>query len=212
MASFRKNPLEKKVPSNPRYKHVGSQLKTGKTIRDVEILSNQAVAKRKGELFRRIRCSTVAKLLNEVTTYESVFQLGKENEDFNDDVASQVSVAASEAASVFSVVNTEALGLNQETEFVILDLREPAEFEQFHIKEAVSFPAPNITRDRFPADVFRAKNHPNKFIIVYAWDERPGVDASQKFSQRGFDNVYLLSGGIEEFAKQFPQLIEGRAP
>ena len=33
---------------------------------------------------------------------------------------------------------------------MLLDLRDPSEYERFHIKDAVSFPTPNITRDRIP--------------------------------------------------------------
>lgn len=48
----------------------------------------------------------------------------------------------------------------------------------FHIKDALSFPAPNITRDRVLPEIFRMRNVPDKLIIVYAWDERPGVEAA----------------------------------
>lgn len=63
----------------------------------------------------------------------------------------------SAAPSQFSVVtvNTEALGVNSETEFILLDLREPDEYAHYHIKDAISFPAPNITRDRILPEVFR---------------------------------------------------------
>ena len=142
-----KDPLQRKVPKNPKYEGVSSRVKTGKTIRDVEIQSNQAVAKRRGELFRRIRISTVAKLLKELTTHESIFNLGNEESKGQDDIASVYSMAQSEAFSVVTV-NTEALGINEDTEFVILDLREEDEYNKFHIKESISFPAPNITRDR----------------------------------------------------------------
>jgi centrosomal protein CEP41 len=53
------------------------------------------------------------------------------------------------------------------------------------------------------------KNQPGKLIIVYAWDERPGVEAAQKFSQRDYSNIYLLSGGLEQFVKDCYDLLEG---
>ena len=36
----------------------------------------------------------------------------------------------------------------------MLDLRERDEFELFHIKESLNFPAPNIGRDKFSAEMF----------------------------------------------------------
>jgi centrosomal protein CEP41 len=207
-------PLDKKVPKNPKYEDIGPVVKTGKTIKQVEVLSNQSVAKRKGEIFHRIKGSTLAKLLQEVGPSESIYQMSKPEDLKEEDNKSVFSIAHSVAASEISVitVNTEALGLSENSEFVLLDLREENEFEQFHIKEAISFPAPNITRDRILPQVFRLKNQQDKFIIVYAFDERPGVEAARKFAEKGFENVFLLSGGIEEFCKNFPNLVEGNPP
>ena len=40
-------------------------------------------------------------------------------------------------------------------------------------------------------------------------DERKGVEAGQKFVEKGFENLFLLSGGIEKFAEEYPELLEG---
>ena len=61
-------------------------------------------------------------------------------------------------------------------------------------------------------EMFRLKNQPGKLIIVYAGDERPGVESAQKLAQRGFENIYLLTGGLEEFTKQYWQCLEGTNP
>jgi hypothetical protein len=44
-------------------------------MKDVQVLSDQLVAKRKGENFGRIKTLTLAKFLNETTNEESVFGL-----------------------------------------------------------------------------------------------------------------------------------------
>jgi hypothetical protein len=117
---------------------------------------NQTVAKRKGELFRRIKPSTLAKLIQESGHKESIYQLGRDEEEIKESIEDNVSVYSA-APSQFSVVtvNTEALGVNSETEFILLDLREPDEYAHYHIKDSISFPAPNITRDRILPEVFR---------------------------------------------------------
>jgi len=56
--------MEKKVPRNPKYSHIKSTLKTGKTIKDAEVLSDKLIAKKRSEPFKRIKPSTLAKLLN----------------------------------------------------------------------------------------------------------------------------------------------------
>lgn len=67
----------KKVKVNPKYAEVKSVVSHGKTMKDVEIVSDNLVAKRKGENYGRIKGSTLAKLLNEVNNEESVFGLMK---------------------------------------------------------------------------------------------------------------------------------------
>jgi len=62
------------------------------------------------------------------------------------------------------------LPVGVDTDFVLIDLREPEEYEQFHIKEAINFPGPNITRDKFIPQVLSYKNKENKIIVVYHFD------------------------------------------
>eukprot|EP00358_Blepharisma_japonicum_P003263 CAMPEP_0202950362 /NCGR_PEP_ID=MMETSP1395-20130829/21789_1 /ASSEMBLY_ACC=CAM_ASM_000871 /TAXON_ID=5961 /ORGANISM="Blepharisma japonicum, Strain Stock R1072" /LENGTH=163 /DNA_ID=CAMNT_0049654759 /DNA_START=73 /DNA_END=560 /DNA_ORIENTATION=+ len=163
-------------------------------MKHVEIVSNQTAARRKGELFKRIRCSTLAKILENIKR-DNPNEAGHEEFKEMTDNVSIYSSALSDALSTFSVitVNTQALGITEDSEFVILDVREEDDYRLFHIKESICFPAPNITRDRIIPEVFRLRNQPDKFIIIYSWEERPGVEAAQKFALRGYDNIYLLS-------------------
>ena len=45
------------------------------------------------------------------------------------------------------------------------------------------------------------KNKQNKIIIVYHFDERKGIEYTNQFCQKGFDNIYFLNGGIEGFGQ-----------
>mmetsp|Transcript_27790 Transcript_27790/g.20172 ORF Transcript_27790/g.20172 Transcript_27790/m.20172 type:complete len:91 (+) Transcript_27790:398-670(+) len=89
------------------------------------------------------------------------------------------------------------LGITEETMFLLLDLREKDEHQQWHIKESINFPAANIGRDRVIPELFRFKNQPDKIIIVYMQDERRGVQATNLFYEKGYENCFLLNGGIE---------------
>jgi hypothetical protein len=71
--------MNKKPPSNYKYKEVKKTIDTGKTIKDVEIISDKLVSKRKSELFKRINPTTVIKLIEECTTKESIYNLADEN-------------------------------------------------------------------------------------------------------------------------------------
>ena len=45
---------------------------------------------------------------------------------------------------------------------------------------------------------------------MYAVDERKGVESSHLFAQKGYENIFLLSGGYEKFAEEFPGMLEGK--
>lgn len=40
-------------------------------------------------------------------------------------------------------------------------------------------------------------------------DERLGTHYTKILFEKGFDNVYLLSGGIEKFLVNYPDMVEG---
>ena len=105
---------------------------------------------------------------------------------------------------------TEALGLNDSTSFLLLDLRDPDEYDFWRIKEALNYPAANIGRDRVIPELYRFKNKNNKLIIIYMSDERKGTAAANLMAEKGYENVYLLSGGIDQFNEEFHNMVEGR--
>ena len=91
-----------------------------------------------------------------------------------------------------------------------MDLRENDEYVNWHIKESVNFPAANIARDKTLPELYRFKNAPDKLIICYMNDERQGVAQAQLLNEKGYENTFLLSGGIEAFHEDNPDLVEGR--
>ena len=211
--------MKKKVKTSAKYANVKSVLNTGKTMKDVEVVSDQLIAKRKGENFGRIKCSTLAKFLGEVHNEESVFGLmaqnaeeglpavedNKENWEVKSATGSVVSVGGQSVVTVA----TENLGITQDTKFILLDLREEEDYKKWHIKESINFPAPNITRDKTFAQLMRFKNDSDKIIVVYMYDERSGTHYAKILFEKGFDNVYLLSGGIEKFYENHSEHVEG---
>ena len=211
----KKGYLNKKVKSNGKYEHVKSKLKSGKTVKDIEVISDQLVAKRKFENFKRIKGSTLEKLLNEQSalTAESIYDLGGENPDEETKLPDAESVysMATNASQLSAVTyTTEQLGITSDTKFILLDLRDEEAHEDYHIKESINFPEPNISRDKIIPELYRFRNKEDKLIIVYMNDERSGSSAAKKFYEKGYDNIYLLSGGIDDFILAFPELIVGK--
>lgn len=136
------------MKTNPKYSEVKSVINHGKSMKDVELISDQLIAKKKGEHFGRVKSTTLAKFLSETNNEESVFGLMKTADDKeNCDVQSTISSASVGAQSVTSAItcNTEMLGITEETKFILLDLRDEDDYKKFHIREAINFPAPKIT-------------------------------------------------------------------
>lgn len=102
------------------------------------------------------------------------------------------------------------LGLNDSTSFLLLDLRDPEEYDFWRIKEAINYPAANIGRDKIIPELYRFKNKANKLIVIYMGDERKGTAAANLMAEKGYENVFLLSGGIDQFNEEFHSMVEGR--
>jgi centrosomal protein CEP41 len=49
---------------------------------------------------------------------------------------------------------TDMLGITAETSFLLLDLRDHEEYNLWRIKESISYPAPNIGRDKLIPQLF----------------------------------------------------------
>ena len=99
--------------------------------------------------------------------------------------------------------------LSKIVKFLLVDLREPEEFEEFRIKESINMPYYQISRDKYPNDMYMMKNQTDKMIICYGLDERSSTASCQLLFQKGFDNIYMLTGGIEEFVKSYAEYCEG---
>jgi centrosomal protein CEP41 len=57
--------------------------------------------------------------------------------------------------------------------------------------------------------VRQQKNHESKLIILYDMDEKTVTQTAHTLVQRGFDNIYVLTGGMADYAEEFPDHIEG---
>ena len=126
------------------------------------------------------------------------------------DNQSSVSMRTGVSQATAVTYATEMIGITAQTSFLLLDMRDADEYNLWRIKESVNFPAPNIARDKMIPELFRFKNQPDKLIVVYMFDERQGSQYAQQFTEKGFENLYLLSGGCEEFLEKFSDLCEGR--
>ena len=66
-----------------------------------------------------------------------------------------------------------------------------------------------VNQDKTIPEVHRFKNVEGKRIIIYVADERNGITAARAMVDRGYENTFLLTGGIEKFIEDYSSLVEG---
>lgn len=67
--------MDKKPIKNPKYSNVKGTINSGMTVDKIEIISNNNVTKRRGELFSRIHKSSLVKLIGIEKYSESIYDL-----------------------------------------------------------------------------------------------------------------------------------------
>ena len=79
----------------------------------------------------------------------------------------------------------------------IVDIRDSASFEEAHIKDAIAVDDRNIEDFLKTAD----KSKP---LICYCYHGINSQGASGYFSENGFETVYSIIGGFEEWRAEYP--------
>ncbi|XP_061202820.1 centrosomal protein of 41 kDa [Neopsephotus bourkii] len=99
--------------------------------------------------------------------------------------------------------------------FLLLDVRDRDAYNQCHIIGAYSYPIAMLSRAMNPYSnsILEYKNAHGKMIILYDNDERLASQAATSMCERGFENVFMLSGGLKVLAQKIPEgLITGSLP
>ncbi|NXE84404.1 CEP41 protein, partial [Cochlearius cochlearius] len=99
--------------------------------------------------------------------------------------------------------------------FLLLDVRDRDAYDQCHIVGAYSYPIATLSRTMNPYtnSILEYKNAHGKIIILYDNDERLASQAATTMCERGFENLFMLSGGLKVLAQKIPEgLITGSLP
>jgi centrosomal protein CEP41 len=187
--------MERKVPKSEKYSHVRGVLDTGLTVNKVKPVTAREFAKRRDEIFFRVSKVQIYELYSE---YEA-----DEYETIGDTHMS---------GDVRVVTYSESDQPTYDKPYLILDVREIDQYNECHLLQARSLPYTMLRRDQYHPDIYRYRNRAESLIIVYCDDERISRDAAKLLVDRGIDNIFLLTGGIAEFAYDYPAYVEGNPP
>lgn len=111
--------------------------------------------------------------------------------------------------------NLNKLQQNSDLPYLLLDIRDRDEYNQCHIISALSYPIAMLSRsvNNETQEMLAYKNQPGKIIVVYDDDEKLAPRAASTLVQRGYDNLFMLSGGLKLAVKKFPEgLVAGEIP
>ncbi len=195
-----KDILQKKLLVNPRYARVQPVVRTGTHAGNLK-----AKPDRTGEIFKRVSRRLLHNLIVAHEEFdESVYGLRE-----GDDASSTLTVT-----TVNAYEGEIKAGTPDDPSYLLLDIRDPDQYDQCHIESAINFPSINIRRDKFSPDIYKFKNAKERVIIVYDVDDaaKVGSETVIAFIQKGFDNVVLLTGGLKHFAAKYPSRMIGEIP
>ena len=87
--------------------------------------------------------------------------------------------------------------------YLLIDVREEDAYAACRLRTAKHFPSSRLSRAfQFETNELRSfRNGPGKIIVVYDEDETMAPRAATILVQRGYDNVFMLSGGINVATK-----------
>ena len=189
--------MDKKVPINKKYANVQAKLDTGVTVDKIKYVTAREYSRRREEIFYRITTKQLYELYNE---YEA------------DERETLAEAFGDGHGGPRIVSHTEMAQPTYDRPYLILDVREPEDFRKSHLFNARNFPNNYLRRDQAPLELYTFRNKPGMLIIIYCDDERISRESAKLLVDRGTDNIYLLSGGYNDFVKEFPSFVEGDLP
>uniref|UniRef100_A0A665VEW3 Rhodanese domain-containing protein n=1 Tax=Echeneis naucrates TaxID=173247 RepID=A0A665VEW3_ECHNA len=187
--------MTKRIPKNAKYQHVKTRLDTGSSLtkymeRLEDIKKNYRY--RKDEIFKRLKVTTFAQLVSLSVFYFVISGVGELNLEKGETEPSRPKLADRPYP---------------DCPYLLLDVRDRDQYEICHIISAHSFPIATLSRTMNPytKEVLEYKNVEGKIIIVYDEDERIASQAATTMCERGFENLFMLSGGLKVIAQKFPE-------
>lgn len=245
MPAFKGN--GRRIPKNNKYDTVTGKVDSGSSISKLKARAEYLAANyryKKGEIFKRMRASTLAQLIIEAA--EATVNVDLDGLDDAASFAAQSAASQPPVATSPEMPEEDASGMSSTTArstllgvihgvgaldvdarrqlpplamekppFIVLDLRDPDEYEACHIRGAANFHHVRLSRAQnyWTPQVFEYINKPDRIIILYDEDEGIAHKAATTIVQRGINNVFMLSGGLKVFADKIPQgLIVGLLP
>jgi len=103
------------------------------------------------------------------------------------------------AVKKFSAVSPLlAVAKMNESDTIVIDVREPEEFLKSHIENAISTPLGNL-----PAHLSKLEAHKNKPILIACQNGTRSASAAKILTKAGFEQVFVITGGMQAWEDDY---------
>ena len=83
--------------------------------------------------------------------------------------------------------------MDKESDYVIVDVRTPEEYEKRHVKGAISLPMDDIKQ----GEVEKTLPDKDQILLLYCWTGRRSEDSAKLLAQMGYRRVYEFGGLVD---------------
>ncbi|GFY54337.1 centrosomal protein of 41 kDa B [Trichonephila inaurata madagascariensis] len=171
---------------------------------------------KKDEVFNRVKFSTFIKLA--ITVAKEIFKQDESGDKYaNFWLFSTMKFSSREKFVLMGIGEIDLRNekqkkivppkIEKKVPYLLLDVRDRDEFLRSHIKTARHYPAAMLSRS-IGYEIEEMKHYKNnrpELIIVYDDDESIASRVATTLVQRGYENIYLLSGGLKLGNEIFPR-------
>ena len=93
--------------------------------------------------------------------------------------------------------------------YILYDVREESQFDKSHLTNSINYPSQYLRRDYTHPLLLPYRNKEETLIIVYCDDEHEkfSSEVATTLIMRGWNNIYVLTGGIATFKERYPQYV-----
>ena len=85
-----------------------------------------------------------------------------------------------------------------DTDTLVIDVREPNEFVESHIEQAISLPLGKLADD-----LSKITDHKNKPVLIACQTGTRAASAGKTLTKAGFEQVFVITGGMEAWESDY---------
>ncbi len=91
-----------------------------------------------------------------------------------------------------------AVAKMNDSDTLVIDVREPEEFLKSHIENAINTPLGNL-----PAHLSKLETHKNKPVLIACQNGTRSTSAGKLLTKAGFEQVLVITGGMQAWENDY---------